>query len=99
MRILILSICFLCISFSAPLFAEGMSEPVISHNVPVMQNSSPSQCPTSWRGAVSPEAVTDLSDYGIDTGVEMVGVQSCSSCAFDQTSGNCICGTCYGYYN
>lgn len=70
--------------------------PDIDHNVQVMSGVSPSQCPSSWRGDADPATGIDISRFGSDD-VEGPGVQSCTGCAIQ--SGNCVCQTCYSYYD
>ena len=80
-------------------FAEDISPPIINNDMHVLFNIHPSQCPSSWNGRVDPETMTIISGYGMDTGVSTVGVQSCIGCAFDSSSHDCVCKTCYSYFN
>lgn len=80
------------------LFAEDISPPSITQNVHVLTNTTPANCPSSWNGSIAPDETTGVSGYGIESGTA-VGVQSCTGCAFDNNSRDCVCKTCYGYYN
>lgn len=71
--------------------------PDITHNVVVMTGSTPSQCTSSMRGNAAPASDIDISRFGSND-VEGPGVQSCTGCAINQ-SGNCVCKTCYSYYD
>lgn len=82
-------------------FAQGeiITPPTISTNVHVLKNTTSSQCPSSWNGSGGSESMTAVSGYGMDTGIDVVGVLSCTSCTFDSNSRDCVCARCYGYYN
>lgn len=74
-------------------------EPVISKNVHVLKNVTPSQCPASWRGTADPADVITDGSTGVSNSEIAAGVLSCSDCSFDQSSSDCVCKTCYGDYN
>lgn len=80
-------------------FAEDVAPPAISKNVHIMRNTTPAQCPASWEGQASTEMFAEASGMGLNTGIPLVGVQSCSHCAYDSKTSDCICATCYGYFN
>jgi hypothetical protein len=79
--------------------AVQVVEPVINKNVHVMQNVTPAQCPTSWRGNASATDITNETGRGTSNYQVATGIQSCSGCAFDQASRDCVCATCYDDYN
>lgn len=72
--------------------------PDITYDVPVVANATPAQCTSSWRGDASPASGIDISRFGSDS-VEGPGVVSCTGCAIDNSSGDCVCHTCYSYYD
>jgi hypothetical protein len=74
-------------------------QPVITNNVHVIKNTTPTHCPSSWRGNPGSADVTSDTGRGASNFGIGVGVQSCDSCAYDSASGDCVCGTCYGDYN
>ncbi|TAK73295.1 MAG: hypothetical protein EPO11_08650 [Gammaproteobacteria bacterium] len=73
--------------------------PAVSENVPVLQNATPAQCPSSFRGRVGAEDVEVISRFGGDTGTSGAGVRTCTGCAIDPSSQACVCKTCYDYFN
>jgi hypothetical protein len=77
----------------------GAVEPVISHNVHVVKNATPAQCNASWEGDIAPASAVDDTGAGSQTILTAPGVRSCSSCAIEQASGDCVCKTCYDNYN
>lgn len=79
---------------SQAIFADA---PDITHNVVMMSGATPAQCPSSMRGDAAPASGIDISRFGSND-VEGPGVQSCTGCAITQ-SGNCVCHTCYSYYD
>lgn len=83
---------------SSLVYAIDDIPPTVSRNVHVIQNARPSQCPSSWNGSASPEIVQDLSGYGNNTGIAQ-GVLSCTGCAIDASSNDCVCSKCYSYFN
>lgn len=97
MRLYLLAF-IICLSLCNSILADDVTPPVINYNVHVIKNTNPSQCPSSWNGSISPETITNESQYGTSYGTA-IGVQSCTGCAFDNQSGDCVCNTCYGYYN
>lgn len=83
---------FLFISFSV--FAQA---PVnITHDVHVNQGG---QCPSTWRGRVGPEDTANYSSFGEYNALSAPGILSCTGCARDPQSNDCICHTCYADYN
>ena len=90
---IVLIVCHLIlfISFSA------VAEPIITRDVPVLEHVDPSQCPSSWRNEAGPADVTHphLSQY--DTSGP--GVRSCTDCYYQSSTQNCVCKTCYSYFN
>jgi hypothetical protein len=83
------------ILFCTSIFASP--EPVISHNVPVVMNAQPSQCPSSYESDAAPEDVQTYSSFGDVNTLSGPGVRSCSNCAIDSNH-NCVCQTCYDNY-
>lgn len=84
---------------SANIYAVEYSPPSITNNVHVITNTTPQQCPVSWKGSAAPETMTVATGQGLDTGVDTIGVQSCTGCAFDSSTRDCVCRTCYQYFN
>ena len=74
-------------------------EPIINNNVHVLKGVTPSQCPSSWRGNPGTTDIQVDSGEGMSNAAVGSGVTSCTSCAFDQASGDCVCATCYSNYN
>lgn len=72
--------------------------PVISHNVHVFKNATQAQCTSSWRGRASPDAMGDVSRFGQGT-VESPGLKSCVGCQVDSASQDCVCRSCYEFFN
>lgn len=72
---------------------------IVSHDVHVLQNATQSQC-MNYRGGYAGEAdVEAFTSYGGFTGTSGAGVQTCSDCAIDPNSNDCVCRTCYSYFN
>lgn len=71
--------------------------PDITYNVTVAQNVAENQCPASWEGQTSPDIVNVMSGLGNEQENTGPVIRSCSNCAIQ--SGNCVCGTCYDYFN
>ncbi len=72
-------------------------EPAISYNVHVIQNASPGQCQPSMRNDTGPGDTQNNTRFGqLDT--SNPGVRSCTGCAIDSQSGDCVCRTCYTHY-
>jgi hypothetical protein len=88
----------LTLFFSHMAFAIAV-EPVINKNVHVMQNTTPAQCPSSWRGSAASSDITTQSGLGTSNYQMASGVTSCVGCAFDSASRDCVCQTCYNNYN
>lgn len=84
---------------SLSVYAEGGEEPIISNNVHVMQNTTSSQCPSSWKGRVYPDAMQVLTGAGEEYTQTGPIVRACSQCSFDNQSRDCVCATCYDYYD
>lgn len=100
MRLFIALFILLCSLFAQlQLHAEGMSSPIIRYNVPILQNASPSQCQAARRGQAAPEEVNAYTGAGGYSGSSGPGVRSCTGCTVDPSSQNCICRTCYYYFN
>jgi hypothetical protein len=95
MKILLM---FLSLSLFTPVFAGMVTTPAVNNNVIIMSPATPAQCKPSWTGRIDPAMMTSVSRFGTNTGMDAVGVQSCSGCALDGNK-NCVCRTCYGYYN
>jgi hypothetical protein len=85
------------IFISVFIFASAWaSEPLISKNVHVVQNATSAQCPATWRGTGNP----DIAERNTALGqADVVGsdVRSCTGCAIDKKSGDCVCSKCYDY--
>lgn len=80
------------------LYAQDNIPPVISRDVTVIKNATPSQCTSSWNGQANPEIVVNESGYGDNSEIAQ-GVLSCTDCAIDSLSKDCVCKTCYSYFN
>lgn len=80
-------------------YAQGGDEPLISKNVTVIPKGGSGQCTPSWKGRTYPEAETVLSGAGETQAQTGAMLRSCTDCAVDSQSGDCVCGTCYDYYN
>jgi hypothetical protein len=74
-------------------------EPSINNNVHVLRGVTPSQCPSSWRGNPGTADIQADTGEGMSNSAVGSGVTSCTGCAFDQASGDCVCATCYNNYN
>jgi hypothetical protein len=72
--------------------------PIVSHNVPVLQHATPSQC-HAWKGRVAPEGEEYYSRFGQDVSMSGPGIRSCTGCTIDSNSHDCVCRTCYDYFN
>lgn len=79
-------------------FAEDV-EPVISTNVHVVSGATPEQCPASWSGDIGEDQQVGFSGAGEETSNTSPGVRSCTGCAIDNKSGDCVCAKCYDYYD
>ncbi len=88
---------FLFIAYSTA-FAFAVP-PVIQHNVLIIHDASPNQCPSSMQGDMTAEVDNVASAFGGDDELTSPGVQSCTGCAIDQQSGNCVCSTCYKHFD
>ena len=73
--------------------------PMITKNVPVLQNATPEQCPYEWDGRSGPADITVNSGMGQESGTTAPGVRSCTGCAIDPNSNACVCRTCYQYFD
>jgi len=90
--LILLIICF----NSAFVFA---SEPVITYDVRLLQNATQAQCMAAQNADVGPvheEVYSSAGEYDGDSGP---GVRSCSGCKVDYSTKDCICRTCYSYFN
>ena len=76
------------------------SPPMISNNVHVITNATPQQCKSYESGKVAPsEQFTVNSRFGSGNGEGNAGVRSCNNCKIDPASNDCVCASCYSYYN
>src|SRR5690348_11493429 len=98
-RILQVTICSCLLLFNMAAYAEGGEEPIVNNNVHVMQNTTSSQCPASWKGRTYPDAMQVLTGGGEQSMQSGPIVRSCEGCSFDGQSRDCVCSTCYDYYN
>lgn len=89
---------FATIAFNVS-YADMAVEPVINKNVHVLRGVTPSQCPTSWMGNPGSADINADTSGGVSNSAVGSGVRSCTGCAFDQASGDCVCATCYDNYN
>jgi len=83
---------------STVVFAQGDVEPEVKSNVTILQNATPAQCEAARNADTGPVDVEGESSLGGYTGTSGPGVRSCENCAVDSQQ-NCVCGTCYYYYN
>jgi hypothetical protein len=88
----------ICLFFSSLALAQAI-EPVVTKNVHVMQNVTPTQCPTSWRGDASASTILNETGRGTSNYEVATGIRSCDGCAYDRVSKDCVCATCYDNYN
>jgi len=93
----ILKLLIISISFIAS--ASAVAEPIVTRNVHVIRNATASQCPSSYNGRGSDEISTTVSGAGQNNNIATPGLLSCTGCAVDNTSGDCVCKTCYSYTN
>lgn len=92
-----LSLVLLGIFVTTTAFAQA---PIISRNVHVVHNATPSQCPSTWNSKGASENVGVVYDTGGGQyNAVNPGIDSCVNCAIDSKSQDCVCGTCYSYYN
>lgn len=89
----------LTLLFATPLLYA--QPPVISRNVTVITNVNSNQCPVAWRGKSGQENITR---YGAGADYNMSGpvIRSCTGCrpVINQSnSTDCVCRTCYDYFN
>lgn len=94
--LVIVAFCFVSF-FSVATSALNSPEPIISHNVTVLPNATPSQCPSSWNGQGGEDINTTDSGRGQSNYSAGTAVLSCSDCSIQ--NGSCVCGTCYNYNN
>lgn len=87
---------FAMITFSAFAYAQ---DPIISNNVVVQQNTTASQCPSSWTGTGQPTNAYSDTRFGVQSGTTGATVQSCTGCSFDPRAKTCTCRVCYSYFN
>jgi hypothetical protein len=73
--------------------------PIISNNVPVLQNTTPAQCPSDWEGPGGAGITETVSGQGQSNDIASPGVLSCSGCVFDPKTKNCTCSICYDYFD
>lgn len=73
--------------------------PVINYNVHVLKNATPAQCTSSMESEIGAEITQVDSAYGNNDELTSPGVQSCTDCAIDSQSKDCVCGTCYQHFN
>ncbi len=88
----------LLIAILASPLSQAADQPMISKNVHVMKNATAAQCTSSYRGTANP----DVTQYNTALGqTDAVGaaVRSCSGCAIDPASHDCVCRTCFAYSN
>ena len=74
-------------------------EPDVERNVHILQNATPTACQAASNGSSGPQDVTSDTRYGAYNGTTGAGIRSCSDCAVDPTSGDCVCRICYYYFN
>lgn len=89
---------YIFLASSSLVYAIDNIPPSVSQNVHVIKNATPQQCTPSWNGRAAPETVVDESGYGDNTGMAQ-GVLSCTGCAIDSSSNDCVCAKCYSYFN
>lgn len=90
------------LAITVMLFGCGIifaAQPIITYNVVVKQNTDAAHCPASWGGESGNDILTEVSGQGINDGIDTAGIESCTDCAFDAKTHNCVCKTCYGYYD
>ena len=76
----------------------AFAEPIVTNNVHVFPNATPTQCTADWNGDSQP--IEDEFATGSGGGnIITPGMLSCTGCAIDTSSGDCVCKTCYDYTN
>jgi hypothetical protein len=84
--------------FSASLlYAQN---PIVRHNMQVIQGGNPSRCNSSWNGRGGQENVVR---YGFAQGRDTTGptIRSCVGCVMIRVKNQgsaCVCRTCYDYF-
>lgn len=91
MRVLTLILCLSTLFCTSTVIAQ---EPIINYNVHVIRNTSPSQCPSMWKGQAGDVSQQYSSGFGEQYNVS-AAIQSCTGCVFDSASRDCVCQTCY----
>lgn len=81
--------------FTTSVFAE----PVINKNVHIIKNATPAQCLSSMRGKAGEAMDTTYTGVGEQDIESAPGVRTCTGCAIDSASGDCVCETCYDYFD
>jgi hypothetical protein len=89
----------LCSLFFKMSSAFAVVSPVIQHNVSILQNATPAQCRAAQQGRAAPTDVESYSGFGEYTGLSSPGMRSCSGCAVNSQSEDCVCKTCYYYFD
>lgn len=74
-----------------------LAQPIVTHDVHIMQQASTFQCRGAWRGTSSPDVTESFTGGGSHYAAQP-GVMSCIGCAIDNSSKDCVCRTCYSYY-
>jgi hypothetical protein len=72
-------------------------EPVINYNVHVGHNLP--QCNSTWEGRMGPYSEEILSGIGENAVQTSPVVRSCTGCALNNQSQDCVCKTCYDYFD
>lgn len=94
-----LRLSIIVVIMALPLLTGFYQPPVVSHDVHVMQNATPSQC-TNYKGHADPvDDAETFTRFGEDTSITGPGIRTCRGCQVDPQSQDCVCKTCYDYYN
>lgn len=92
-------ICLILMMLSIFSIVFAQQGPMIQNNVHVLQNATPSTCQAAASGRAGPADMVGYSGGGEFSGTTGPGVRSCTGCAVDNNSGDCVCKICYYYFN
>lgn len=73
--------------------------PLVRKDVHVLKNATDDQCQAAANGRAGPQDMVGYSGAGEFTGTTGPGVRSCTNCAVDYRTQDCVCKLCYYYFN
>src|SRR5690242_18775653 len=73
--------------------------PIIRYNVLLLQNATSAQCDAAKNGRAQQEEAQSYSVAGNYSGLTGPGIRSCTRCTVRYPSHDCVCSTCYYYFN